>query len=231
MWCFGECFHAQFDLLAAAVHAENFDLNFIAFFNNVTGGIDKSMCQFADVNEAWAFGATLKYQQQNVVGHKSGGLGMDVGVLVRPLVAAGHTSPLARSFRIGLAMRNLVEPTIRLVDEDVTDPLGLRLGTSLVVPLGSRSELLGAVDLEKTRNMDSHLHAGLELVMLELLALRVGSNDGTLAAGAGVVWRSLSVNYIGRCPCRPLTPLVVFVLGLASVFTAFRLERHGVPPG
>ena len=147
------------------------------------------------LGEAWSVGAAFKYQQQNVAGYTGNGLGLDVGVLARPFLAGGAASPLLRSVRVGLTLRNIVEPNVRLLDEDVPDPTGLRLGTAFRVPLGERVHVLAAVDLEKTRDMDTQPHAGLELVLLDLLALRVGSNDGTLAAGAGVRWRDLAVNY------------------------------------
>lgn len=147
------------------------------------------------LGKAWSVGAAFKYQQQNVAGYTGNGLGLDVGVLARPFLAGGATSPLLRSVRVGLTLRNIVEPDVRLLDEDVPDPTGLRLGTAFRVPLGERVHVLAAADLERTRDMDAQAHAGLELVLLDLLALRVGSNDGILAAGAGVRWRDLAVNY------------------------------------
>jgi tetratricopeptide (TPR) repeat protein len=147
------------------------------------------------LGDAWSVGATLKYQQQSLAGYKGGGVGMDAGVLARPFLAGGADSPLLRSLTLGLALRNIIEPNVRLLDEDVPDPLGLRFGSSLSLPLGARHRLTAAADLEKTRDMDPRLHAGVELVLLDMLALRGGSNDGTLAAGAGVRWRDLTVDY------------------------------------
>ncbi|RKZ17786.1 hypothetical protein DRQ50_04635 [bacterium] len=147
------------------------------------------------LGEIWSVGAAFKYQQQNVAGYTGNGLGLDVGVLARPFVAGGVSSPVLRSVRVGLTLRNIVEPNVRLLEEDVPDPTGMRLGTAFQVPVGERVHMMATADLEKTRDMGTEVHAGLEMVLLDLLALRVGSNDGTLAAGAGVRWRDLAFNY------------------------------------
>lgn len=147
------------------------------------------------LGKAWCLGAAFKLQDQELAGASGSGMGLDLGIQCRPLRAAGATSALARGLSLGITLRNVIEPTIRLIDEDVPDPTSVRYAAAVGLPLGSATRLLVAADLVRTRGMDSRLHAGAELVLLDLLALRVGSNDRVLAAGAGLRWHSLAVDY------------------------------------
>ncbi|MFO7608821.1 MAG: PorV/PorQ family protein [Candidatus Krumholzibacteriia bacterium] len=147
------------------------------------------------LGEALTLGAAFKLQNHELAGASGSGMGLDLGVQGRPLLAAGGTSALARDLCLGMTLRNVIEPTIRLSDEDVPDPMSVRFAAAAGLPLGGATRLLLTADLERTRGMDSRLHAGAELVLLDLLALRTGSNDGVLAAGAGLRWHNLAVDY------------------------------------
>ena len=146
------------------------------------------------LGEAWSVGGTVKIQHQSLAGYSGTGIGVDLGLRVQPLLAAGARSQAARSLYLGLALRNLVEPSIRLVEDSVPDPTAVRMGLAWDQPLGSM-QLLLAGDIDKTRDMDTRLHVGAELLLVKELALRVGSNDGTLAAGVGLTWKGVGVNY------------------------------------
>ncbi len=144
---------------------------------------------------AWSLGLAAKYQQQDLAGYNDGALGLDVGILVQPLRALGLASPLARGLSLGLAVRNLVEPSLRLDSEGVADPTGVRLGAALATTLGASTDLMLAADVDKTRDMDSRLHAGAELTLLKTLSLRCGTNDGMLTAGAGLRYDGVAFDY------------------------------------
>lgn len=147
------------------------------------------------LGKAWALGAAFKLQNQELAGASGSGMGLDLGIQGRPLLAAGGTSALARGLSLGMTLRNVIEPTIRLIDEDVPDPMSMRFAAAAGLPLGSATGLLLVADFERTRGMEGRLHAGAELVLLQLLALRAGSNAGVLAAGAGLRWHNLAVDY------------------------------------
>ena len=146
------------------------------------------------LGDAWSLGGTVKVLHQNLAGYSGTGIGVDLGVRVQPLLAAGVGSQAAESLYLGLAVRNLVEPAIRLAEDSVPDPTAVRLGLAWDQPLGSMNLLL-AGDVEKTRDMNTRLHVGAELRVVKELALRVGSNNGTLAAGLGLSWKDVGVNY------------------------------------
>ncbi|MCP4572175.1 MAG: PorV/PorQ family protein [bacterium] len=174
------------------------------------------------LGEAWSFGAAVKFQQHELAGNSGSGLGLDLGLVVRPLVAAGRTSDLARGFRLGATFRNLIEPEITLADDPVPDPTSVRLGTALELTVGRHMDILAAVDLERTRDLDARVHAGFEAVLMDILALRVGSHDGTLAAGGGVRWRQVGIDYAFED--NPLSSVHRFGIGL--VFGPTSAERR-----
>jgi tetratricopeptide (TPR) repeat protein len=144
----------------------------------------------------WSVGGVLKMRRQYLAGFSDTGFGLDLGLLVRPLVTAGSNVPWAKNLAFGIAVRNLIEPVIRLDQENVPDPTGLRIGMSYKYELGSLGNLLGDIDLEKTRNMDSRFHAGLEWQIHPVLALRAGMNHGTFTAGTGIEWKDIGVSYM-----------------------------------
>jgi len=147
------------------------------------------------LGESWSVGGTVKMQRQELAEYRDSSLGLDIGVLVRPLLAAGVNSAFARHFAFGLACRNIVEPTLRLDQDDVTDPTGIRAGLAWQDAVGGFGELLLTTDVEKTADMQTRFHAGVEWELQEMLALRLGLNAGDLAAGAGFVWRQVAVDY------------------------------------
>jgi tetratricopeptide (TPR) repeat protein len=147
------------------------------------------------LGEAWSVGGAVKMQRQSLAGYAGAGYGLDLGLLCQPLKAFGGTGEGAESLTLGLAVRNAVEPGIRLDEESVPDPIALRAGLAYGHPLGGGA-VLAALDLEKTTDMNARLHAGLELRFLSYLALRGGSNDGMLAAGSGIRWRDVTLDYM-----------------------------------
>jgi tetratricopeptide (TPR) repeat protein len=144
---------------------------------------------------AWKVGAALKMQRQDLAGNSGGGLGLDAGVIVRPALVLGSTSAWADDLSLGLTFRNLVEPTIRLAEDDVRDPSGIRLGAAFATALGDHFDAVLMTDVEKTKDMDTDFHAGVEVTLMEILALRLGSNAGTLTAGLGTEVRGIEAHY------------------------------------
>ncbi|MBN2170015.1 MAG: hypothetical protein JW819_01685 [Candidatus Krumholzibacteriota bacterium] len=146
------------------------------------------------LGDAWSLGGGVKLRHQSLAGYSATGLGLDLGVLLHPALALGAEAAWARHWQLGLSVVNAVEPRLRLDQESVGDPLSLRLGSGYLHVLGRGRWALAVADLEKTRDMDLRLHAGLEVAVLPL-ALRVGINDGILAAGAGLRVRDLRFDY------------------------------------
>jgi len=125
------------------------------------------------ISGIWDLGLAIKYQHHDLAGYSDGAPGLDIGVMVKPLQAAGGQSSFANAMSLGLAVRNLIEPNIRLDDEGVKDPTGLRFGLAYDGNLSQNILLLLTSDIEKTREMDTRIHAGAEVKLMDLLALRI----------------------------------------------------------
>ncbi len=137
------------------------------------------------VGSAVSVGGVVKMQRQSLAGYSGSGFGVDVGLLARPMTGLS----------LGVSVRNLVEPKIRLDLDDVPDPTALRGGVAYRRGVGESVVLLASLDVEKTNDMDSRLHGGVQAELYDLLALRAGSDAGNLTAGASVDWRGLGVDY------------------------------------
>lgn len=144
---------------------------------------------------AWSLGTALKLRRQSLAGYSDTGFGLDAGVLLRPALAFGVRDSWAERISFGLAVQNIVPPSLRLQESSVEDPPAARAGVSFWVPFG-RTHLLWVADLEKTDGMDMHAHAGMEARVYSALSLRLGINDRQLATGGGIVWRDLSFDYV-----------------------------------
>jgi tetratricopeptide (TPR) repeat protein len=145
---------------------------------------------------ALSVGGGLKLRRHCLGEFNDSGLGLDLGLIVKPALAVGNHHAWAENFTVGISARNAVEPSLRLDQESVPDPNGIRLGTAYKHPLGRQGWILGTMDLEKTREMNSHLHSGVELCLVPALALRAGVNRGVFVAGMGVLWQDIGVDYI-----------------------------------
>ncbi|MCP4293533.1 MAG: PorV/PorQ family protein [bacterium] len=165
------------------------------------------------IGTAWDLGMTLKYQRQELAGYSDGAPGLDLGMRVSPLQAFGGQSSFAEDLKLGFSVRNLIEPNMRLKEDGVKDPTGLRVGLAYNGEFSKNLHLLLTGDIEKTREMDTRLHAGAEVRLLDILALRVGSNSGMMTAGAGFQVASLTCDYAFED--NPLETVHRFGVGLA----------------
>ena len=163
------------------------------------------------LGEAWSLGGNLKLRRQELAGYSGGSLGLDLGMQLRPSAAFGWQADWLQPLRLGLSLRNVLRPSIRLDQESVTDPSALRAGLAYHGSAGPVA-ILGALDVEKSPDRDYRIHAGLEL-RYSLLALRAGHGYQRLAAGLGIRWRELSLDYAFED--NPLEPVHRFGVGFA----------------
>ncbi len=140
-------------------------------------------------------GGAFKVQHHALAGYTGSGFGLDLGVWARPLSLAGRESAFARGLALGLSLRNVLEPQIKLQTDAVPDPSAIRTGLAWSGDVSDGVRFLAAVDLEKTSGMDSRLHAGTEVRLFDTLALRAGTADGSLTAGAGLEWHGIGADY------------------------------------
>ncbi len=167
----------------------------------VDGGLSDSESEFAvgyarQLSEAFGMGGTLKARRQSLAGFAASGFGVDFGLTVRPAIALGAPDSWARDITWGLALTNLIEPSLRLDRESVADPTTVQTGFAYRMPVFETRTLVAALDVEKSKDSGFRTHAGVECDVHPLLALRAGLNNGTLTAGTGLRWHDLSLDYV-----------------------------------
>lgn len=141
----------------------------------------------------WAAGATLRLARQSVAGFGAAALGGDLGVRVAFAEAVPAAAWLA-PFAAGFAVRNALAPELRLDRDAVTDPRVWRAGLAWSGQ-GAGRPLEIALDVDGSSGVGPRIHAGAEVALHPLLALRGGLDHGRLTAGAAVSWRDLDVGY------------------------------------
>jgi len=166
----------------------------------VDDGLSDSESEFLfgygrSIGEAWGLGGALKVRRHSLAGYSGTGVGIDLGAIVRPLYLFSPNSRHRRRLTLGLSVRNAVEPKVQLENETVPDPTGVRIGTAMYFPFFGERNLLASFDVEKTRNMNFRYHAGAELQVHQLLAMRVGVNDDVFTSGAAIKWHGVSIDY------------------------------------
>ncbi len=172
----------------------------------------------------WSMGFTGKLRRLSFGSYTAQGVGLDLGVIGRPLASFGKASGWQRGLNIGLAIRNVIEPTLTLVKDPVADPTGLRLGLAQTIALGGGRGLLLVADLEKTRDMDLRFHGGMEFRAHSLLALRGGLNTRGYSMGAGINYRRARFDYVFEA--NPLDD--VHRMGISYAFGATVHERRSL---
>ena len=142
-----------------------------------------------------SLGAALKMQRQVFGDLSATGLGADLGVRVDAEDLLGDRAPWAAPFSLGLAVRNVIEPTLRLADDPIRDPRVVRAGLAWrhVLPYGAQITL--GTDLEQSSGLSPRLATGAELHVGALGSLRGGINRGGVTAGMSLRWSGWSIDY------------------------------------
>lgn len=145
---------------------------------------------------AWSLGGTVKVQREQVAGTGASGIGLDLGMQVDVSEAFDVAPDWMEGLSAGVVWVNAVEPSLRLEEDTVVDPAALRAGLALTSLRIAGANLVAAVDLEHSRPTGSEVHAGIELLIHSALALRSGIGEHGPAAGAGVRWNELQLDYV-----------------------------------
>jgi len=127
-------------------------------------------------------GINLKIVNQHIDKYSDMGYGLDIGLLYRPYMR----------FSMGMNLRNLLAPRIKLRQSTDRFPLELRFGLAYrIFP----EKLTLAIDGDKTEGRYFKFHYGLEYFPHKVLALRMGLDETEVAAGLGFNWRNFQVDY------------------------------------
>ena len=133
--------------------------------------------------ERTRLGLQLKFIRQSIFTQNASGLAADLGLMY----------DVSASLRLGATVRNLGR--MNRLDQRETDlPLETRLGASYV----GRTNMLVAIEAQKTRGGDLTLHLGGEYRAGEHLRLRAGyqsTENHSLSAGLGLVAKHWVIDY------------------------------------
>lgn len=143
---------------------------------------------------ALAAGLNVKIDNHTFGDLNGSGVGIDVGLSANQTLAGQR---FFRGFRQGLALRNIVEPSIKLDRERVSDPLSLALGLSAISGFGHMLSVT-SIDLVTPRLAPASLHVGQEFVYRRHLALRMGIDDTSPTYGFGARYGNFSLDYAYR---------------------------------
>lgn len=143
----------------------------------------------------WSLGGALDLAREQVAGNGATGLGLDLGVQVRPLDAFAFAPAWTEGISAGVAWTNVIEPSFRLDEDTVTDPAGVRIGLGYTRPALSGGGLTAAFDLETSARTEPRAFTGLEFRLHPTLALRSGLGRHGVTAGVGFDWKEFEVDY------------------------------------
>lgn len=133
-------------------------------------------------------GLLLKSYYEKIYVDESWGLGGDMGVIWQP-----ENQP----WRFGAVVQNVGRGG-KLRDENVKLPLTVRAGSSYM-HTGLGGQWTAALEMVRVLDSNTHMHAGLEWLWANRLALRAGYQTGYetrgLTAGFGMQFRAIRLGY------------------------------------
>ena len=139
-------------------------------------------------------GFNLVFDNHSFGSYSGSGIGLDVGV------SAQHTFGgwgFLRGIREGFVIRNIIEPSVKLDQESVDDPMSMGLGLSVLSALGN-VRMITTLDLASPRYSPTTLRFGQEFTYAENYSLRVGVDKTTPTFGAGAIYKNFALDYAFR---------------------------------
>jgi hypothetical protein len=130
-----------------------------------------------------AVGFNYKFVTQRMLDYSGIGHGLDFG----------FKSKLVKKIDVGLAIVNLIQPKIKMVNESQSIPTQVRIGAATAL---FDDKLILSSDIAKIVGWGStFLNMGAELKVLHNISLRAGINNGRLTFGTGFVFNKAGVDY------------------------------------
>lgn len=146
------------------------------------------------LHPALAAGLNLKIDNQSFAGYSGSGVGLDLGFMATKTFTEDSFFEYVRG---GLSIQNLIEPSVKLDQDDVADPLSVAFGASAVASAG-RIGFVTAVDVVAPRFSPYQFRFGQEVGYADILAVRFGFDGSTPTFGLGASWRNVGVDYAFR---------------------------------
>jgi len=131
-------------------------------------------------------GLNFKLIRQQIWDYKGSGMGLDLGGLYQPIY----------NLTLGLALQDLIEPKLKLLDDGVTNSIPRKIRFGIAYRL-FEDMILVAGDIDKARGRSVKFHFGTEIEPMRDLALRGGytTDTGEITAGVGVKVSIVQLDY------------------------------------
>ncbi|MDE1976436.1 MAG: hypothetical protein KGI84_04155 [Elusimicrobia bacterium] len=147
-----------------------------------------------DFGRHWSAGTTADMLDFNIAGYSGTGWGLDAGTQGR--YWSDHFLGLNRVvWNVGADVKNLIEPSVRLMDSADTYPREFRAGAAMSFQAASRPESSGVIEHDRAEVLFSARQVagapglypalGLQYDYLHVLTVRLGF-DGYVSAGFGL---------------------------------------------
>ncbi|MFH1754258.1 MAG: PorV/PorQ family protein [Candidatus Latescibacterota bacterium] len=146
------------------------------------------------LHSAISAGLNLKIDNQSFGNMSGSGVGFDAGFLS---IHHPASIPYVHEIRGGLAIQNLIEPSVKLDQESVPDPMRLVFGLSATSEYKDLS-FVSSVDLVNPRYSPFSFRFGQEVQFLDHFALRIGMDGTTPTYGFGVRYNAFMFDYAYR---------------------------------
>lgn len=147
-----------------------------------------------DVRGGVSAGLNLKIDRQSFGSASGTGVGVDLGLLGRRDLSG---TGILRTARVGFAVENLIEPSVKLDGDDVGDPMRLALGGSVDARIGEFG-LTTTLDVTSPRYSPVGARFGQEVTYADMVALRFGMDGSTPTFGVGGSYENVRLDYAFR---------------------------------
>ncbi len=147
-----------------------------------------------NITSSLTAGLNLKLDNQSFGEYSGSGFGFDVGLMATQTLSGNS---FIKGFREGFAIQNLIEPSVKLDNDKVSDPFNVAAGVSAISG-GGDFLLVTSLDLVNPRYSPFNVRIGQEVMYNGFLALRAGLDDATATFGFGARFKQFALDYAYR---------------------------------
>jgi tetratricopeptide (TPR) repeat protein len=125
------------------------------------------------INYELAVGGNVKVINQSIQSQSGGGFGVDLGATYKAWY----------KLNFGISIKNILPPTVKIMEKTDTYPLDITIGAAYNL-LSGESWLL-ALDVNKTGSRSAKISIGTETSLWKFMNLRAGYNETEVSGGLG----------------------------------------------
>jgi hypothetical protein len=120
------------------------------------------------------YGASMKFVSHQLASYRDTGIGVDGGLFLTPW----------NNLNLGITLKNIISPRLRLNETDEKFPLSINTGVGIRI---LDNNLVLTLDMDKTLKQSLQLHIGGEYwLQKRMVALRMGMDNNGASAGFGI---------------------------------------------